>query len=284
MRENWLYLEFDRNPRIKIESFALTSKSPGALKASVLSIPSARARSGGTTAAAWGARLLDRYFYFFMSLLIAAIIVYGFHFTVDKNLFHPAPPRPLLLYFHAAVFSSWVVFFILQSSLVRTGNVRVHRFMGWFGLALGISIILLGVSTALTMARFDIVQLHSPNARWRMIVPLFDMVCFTPTFFLAIYWRRKPQMHRRLIFIATCGLTAAAWGRFPEPILPHYMLYAGVDLLILLGVARDLIVDRRIHRVYLYAFPFFVIGQSIVVYTRWQELHYWLRVADFLLR
>jgi hypothetical protein len=30
--------------------------------------------------------------------------------------------------------------------------------------------------------------------------------------------------------------------------------------------------------------PFFVIGQSIVVYTRWHELHYWLRVADFLLR
>jgi len=219
-----------------------------------------------------------------MSLLIAAIIVYGFHFTVDKNLFHPVTPRPLLLYFHAAVFSFWVVFFILQSSLVRTGNVRVHRLMGWFGLALGIAIILLGVSTALTMARFDIVQLHSTNARWRMIVPLFDMVCFTPIFFLAIYWRKKPQLHRRLIFIATCGLTAAAWGRFPETILPHYMLYAGVDLLILLGVARDLIVDRRIHTVYQYVFPIFVIGQSIVVYTRWHELRYWLRVADFLLR
>src|SRR6202521_3990430 len=249
MWESRLYLEFDRNPKIKIKYFALTSNSSGALKASVLSVPSARARSGGTTAAAWGARLLDRYFYFFMSLLIAAIIVYGFHFTVDKNLFHPAPPRPLLLYVHAAVFSFWVVFFILQSSLVRTGNIRVHRLMGWFGLALGVSIILLGVSIALTMARFDIVQLHSPNARSRMIVPLFDMVCFPPTFFLAIYWRRKSQLHRRLIFIATCGLTAAAWGRFPVPILPHYMLYAGVDLLILLQAARDLIVGRRIHTV-----------------------------------
>jgi hypothetical protein len=262
----------------------LSSKSPSALKASVLSIPPARARSGGTTAAAWGARLLDRYFYFFMSLLTAAIVIYGFHFTVGKNLFHPAPPRPLVLYFHAAVFSFWVVFFILQSSLVRTGNVRVHRIMGWFGLALGIGIIVLGVSTAVTMARFDLVQLHALKARWRMIVPLFDMVCFTPTFLLAIYWRRKPQLHRRLIFIATCGLTAAAWARFPENILPHNMLYAGVDLLILLGVARDLIVERRIHTVYQYALPLLIIGQSIVVYTRSHELHYWLRVADFLLR
>lgn len=254
------------------------------MKASVLSIPAARARLGGTTATAWGVRALERYFYFSMSLLIAAIIVYGFHFTIDKNLIHPDPPRPLLLYFHAAVFSFWVLFFIFQSSLVRTGNVRVHRLMGWFGLALGIGIIVLGVSTSLTMARFDMVQLHSINARWRMIIPLFDMVCFTPVFLLAIYWRRKPQLHRRLIFIATCGLTAAAWGRFPEFILPHYMLYAGVDLLILLGLARDLIVDRRIHTVYKYVLPFFIVGQSIVVYTRWHELHYWLRVANFLLR
>jgi len=262
----------------------VASKSTDALKASVLSVPSVRAHSGGTTAAAWAARLLDRYFYLFMSLLIAAIIIYGFHFTVDKNLFHAAPPRPLLLYFHAAVFSLWVVFFIFQSALVRTGNVRVHRLTGWFGLALGITIILLGVSTALTMARFNMVQLHSPNARWRLIVPLFDMVCFTPTFFLAIYWRKKPHFHRRLIFIATCGLTAAAWGRFPGSILPRYMLYAGVDLLIVLGAVRDLIVDRRIHPLYLYVLPSYVIGQSIVVYTRWHELHYWLKIADFLLR
>jgi hypothetical protein len=31
-------------------------------------------------------------------------------------------------------------------------------------------------------------------------------------------------------------------------------------------------------------FPLFVIGQSIGVYTRLPDLHYWLRVAEFLLR
>jgi len=40
----------------------------------------------------------------------------GFSFTVNANLFHPAIPRPVILYFHAAVFSSWLVFFILQSA------------------------------------------------------------------------------------------------------------------------------------------------------------------------
>lgn len=37
--------------------------------------------------------LVDRYFYFAMSLLFAAIVVVGFSRTVNQNLFHPAIPR-----------------------------------------------------------------------------------------------------------------------------------------------------------------------------------------------
>jgi hypothetical protein len=38
--------------------------------------------------------ILSRYFYFAMSLLVAAIVVVGFKRTVNDNLFHPAvPPR-----------------------------------------------------------------------------------------------------------------------------------------------------------------------------------------------
>ena len=46
----------------------------------------------------------SQYFYFFMSLLVAAVIVYGFSHTIDKNLIHPKIPRRRLLYFHAALF------------------------------------------------------------------------------------------------------------------------------------------------------------------------------------
>ena len=68
-------------------------------------------------------RLLDKYFYFAMSLLIAAIVVAGFSRTVNQNLFHPAVPRPFLLWIHAAAFTLWVVFFILQSALVRVRKI-----------------------------------------------------------------------------------------------------------------------------------------------------------------
>ena len=36
--------------------------------------------------------LVDRYFYFAMSLLIAVIVVCGFSLTIDQSLFHAAHP------------------------------------------------------------------------------------------------------------------------------------------------------------------------------------------------
>jgi hypothetical protein len=228
--------------------------------------------------------LHDQYFYFFMSLLIAAVVVYGFSFTVGNNLIRPAIPRHLILYVHAAIFSGWLVFVMLQSALVRTHNVHWHRRIGWFGVALGVVIPVLGVSTAITMGRFNILRLHSTKEESGLMIPLFDMVAFTGTFVLAIYWRKKSEYHRRLILIATCALTAAAFGRFPERLLPSELFYGGVDLLILFGAVRDMIVNGSVCRVYFCGLPAFIVGQTIVTYTVFHDLPYWTRIAHAILR
>jgi hypothetical protein len=229
------------------------------------------------------AGFLERYFYFLMSLAVVAVVVYGFSFTIGQNLIHPAVPRPPLLYFHAALFSLWLVFLIVQSALVRTSNVRVHRKIGWFGVALGTAIPLMGVSIAIAMGRFNARQLHQANTEADLIIPLWDMVAFTACFVLAVYWRKKPEFHRRLMLIATCALTAAAFGRFPENLLPPVLFYSGVDVLILLGVVRDLVVSRSVHAVYRYALPAFVLGQVVVMYTNTHKSAYWVKIAHALL-
>src|SRR6266481_2428739 len=152
------------------------------------------------TARRWfGVRLLDKYFYFAMSLLIPAIVIFGFSHTVNENLLHAAVPRPTILWFHSAVFSGWVLFFAFQSALVRTRNVRLHRTTGWFGVALGVAIPVLGVATAVTMTRFKVHELHQAGTAVFIMVPFLDVCCFASTFWLAIYWRKKPELHRRLV-------------------------------------------------------------------------------------
>ena len=230
-----------------------------------------------TTAALRG--LLGRYFYLFMSLVVVVPVAYGFSFTVEQNLIHPAVPRPWILYLHAAVFTGWLAFFALQTTLVRLRRVPWHRRVGAVGVALGMLIVGLGVSTSVAMARFNSVTLHKADAEPTLIVPLFDMLCFGVSFALGVLWRRQPERHRRLMLIATCALTAAGFGRFPERLLPAALFYAGVDALILLGVARDLVVDRRVHPVYQVALPVLIVGQTIVTYTALHQVPFWLRIA-----
>ena len=111
------------------------------------------------------AAFLRQYFYFCMSLLIAVVVVYGFSQTIGHNLLHASPLPPFILTIHAIVFPGWVLFFILQSALVRTRNVPLHRTLGWFGLALGIGILVLGYVTATTMDRFRLQHHHHRNPR-----------------------------------------------------------------------------------------------------------------------
>jgi hypothetical protein len=216
--------------------------------------------------------LVDRYFYFFFSLVVAGIVVVGFSQTVDHFLFHAAPPRPVLLWIHGAVFSGWVVFFILQSALVRVRKVSVHRTLGWFGAVLGALMVTLGAVVAVVMGRFDALQLHQPNPAF-LSIPFFDMLAFGALLGLAIVWRTKPELHRRYMVLATCCLLDAPFGRF-DYLFDHSLFFICVDVAMLLGVARDLLVDRRVHKVYLYAIPVLVIGQNLAIYL-WRGAPGW---------
>jgi hypothetical protein len=168
------------------------------------------------------------YFYFFMSLLIAATAVYGFSHTIDHNLIHRSPLPPFVLYIHAIVFPAWIVFFIVQSALIRSHNVHLHRSLGWFGVGLAVASIIVGALTAISMARFE--QQDPFNSAAFLIVQVMDLSSFAVPFALAIYWRKRPEFHRRLVLIASCALLDAAFGRFPA--LPLVFSPAGVDALI----------------------------------------------------
>jgi hypothetical protein len=225
---------------------------------------------------------LSRYFYLCMALVMAGLVVWGFSRTVDANLLHAKPTRPLLLWMHAAAFSTWVVFFILQSALVRVRKVHVHRSLGWFGAGLATVMFPLGFTIAVVMARFDTIVLHQQGADAFLSIPFADMIIFGPCVAMAIYWRKRPEYHRRLIFIASCQLMDAAIGRF-DFWFNHNLFYAGLDFLIVLGMVRDWVVDGRIHKVFLYALPPMVVLQSLAIYAWRVNPSWWQGITHAIL-
>lgn len=225
---------------------------------------------------------LSRYFYFCMSLVMAALVLWGFSRTVESNLFRATPPRPFILWMHATVFASWVIFFIVQSALVRARRVSVHRVLGWFGAGIATAMVGLGLTVAVVMARFDTVVLHQKGADAFMSIPFADMIVFGSCIALAIYWRKRPEYHRRLVFLASCELMDAAIGRF-DFWFNHSLFYLGLDLLIMLGMMRDWVVDGKVHKVYLYALPPVILLQSLAVYAWRIDPAWWKGITQAIL-
>ena len=64
-------------------------------------------------------------------------------------------------------------------------------------------------------------------------------------------------------------------------VLPGFWFYAGVDLLIMMGAARDLLVNRKIHRVYLIALPLLIAGQIVI--SQITSTESWKRFAHAIL-
>jgi uncharacterized membrane protein YozB (DUF420 family) len=227
-------------------------------------------------------KFLDRFFYLGMALLVAAVAIFGFSQTIGRNLLHPDTPRPWILPIHAIVFSSWVVLFITQSALVRVSRVAWHRRLGMFGAVLGGILPFLGVATALVMQHWLDQRQAADDVG--LSLPFNDMLTFSIAFGLAVYWRRRPEFHRRLMLVATCCLTGAAFARFPISLIADYAFYPCVDLLILFGVWRDLVVNRRVHAVYRYALPCMVIAQALTEYLVLARPSPWLAITHQIMQ
>jgi hypothetical protein len=123
-------------------------------------------------------------FYLLMSLLLAGITTLGFSHTVPMDL---APPGlPLLLKFHAAIFLTWVLFFIAQPSLVFSGNIAMHRRLGWFGLALACAMVGLGAAAMIFALRADSLPPFYPPGLFTVIVPGLERSM--PVFLFGPHW------------------------------------------------------------------------------------------------
>jgi hypothetical protein len=219
--------------------------------------------------------------YFCCAWLIAAAVAYGFAHTLSPHLLSAAVPRPLILWIHAGVFFGWVALFILQTALVRSRRVRWHRRLGVAGLILGASMPPLGIATAIAMARFDVAQgLHdAAYMAAHLSIPLNDMIFFAGVFAAAVWWRKRPDVHRRLMLVATCLLTAAAFARFPFITITELRWYAGVDVLLLIAVAHDLAVERRVHIAYAISLPPVLAGQIVAMWLFLARPHWWVELA-----
>ncbi len=229
-------------------------------------------------------RTLERAFFAGMAVLLCSIVVYGFSRTYFLAGMIKAPLPAPILHVHGAVFTLWMVLYLVQTAFISAKRIAWHRTLGTFAFCLPPIMILLGVIAGIDALKRG-VQIGPLDPAVSLAIPLVGITFFAVLITSAWITRRKPDSHKRLILFATIALADAALGRFPWDrigISAGGGAVLGLGLVLLLPIAYDLFSLHRIHRSTIWAAPLtFAVGAAAVPIGMTPV---WHSFAGFLLR
>jgi hypothetical protein len=165
-----------------------------------------------------------------------------------------------IIHVHAVVYVGWLALVIAQAALAATGRTALHVRVGRYGMAYGVVVILMGLATAFSQFATRIEAGNVALAQRMLFGPLTDMVVFAGVLGAAWIYRRRPEVHKRLIIVATTVLLIAAvsrlpfWRSAPPSALsaPHIVKFMLIWLSpIYVAMAYDYLKARIVHPVYL---------------------------------
>jgi hypothetical protein len=226
---------------------------------------------------------LNRRFAVGMAVAMFCVNFAGFGPTFFLRPFFNVPQIPLYLYLHGVVGTAWFALVVVQAVLIANRDFARHRQLGWFGVGLGTVMIGLGVYTTMQMVPRNAAA-HPPLsnadieqygvAAW---ADLASLVVFLTLVALAIYFRWRPDIHMRLMLLATLEILGPAaarigsWGGVYGPII-NTVLFGLIGALVI----HDLWTRRRIHLATVFGLAFLVgvnaavrlsgVGPALVAY------------------
>ena len=212
-------------------------------------------------------RTVERVFYSGMAMLLCVCVYIGFSATYFQAGMVRAPLPSPILHVHGAVFTLWMLLFVVQATLISARRVKWHRSFGTVAFCLPPIMIVLGVIAAIDALHRG-VKIGPLDPAVSAAIPLIGITCFAIVILASWRARRRPDAHKRLILIATMGLVAAAFGRFPWARIglpPAAGAATGLGILLLILIVYELISIRRIHRSTMWAAPLVFASVALAV-------------------
>jgi hypothetical protein len=208
-----------------------------------------------TTASGRAGRSGQSYFYVTVAILTGLLVFVGFAPSFYlKGALGPARDLSALTVGHGVVMTTWYVLFFLQATLIARKRPDLHRRAGVAGAIVAMLIVVLGSLVQFNSLGDDRVRLGALHAVVASIAPFFDFAVLVGC---ALYWRKKADVHKRLMLLATLTPLGAAIGRFPIAFCRDHS-YLLVNLLILACVAYDTWRYRRLHPAFVWGTIFLV--------------------------
>lgn len=217
---------------------------------------------GLPVSAAQRKRLFERKAVLFVLGLLVLATLAGFGPTYYFKLQTALSEYRLITTVHAAAMGAWIAVFALQIYLVRRKMIGLHMKLGMAAVGLALLIIIVGYLTAVEAAKFGMNAAPAgiPPLSF-LIVPLVDIVLFAIFFGAALFYRKKPAIHKRMMLLTAFNFMPAAIARVPigslQSLGPDWFFgFPDLVLLILIGV--DTWRNRRLE-------PAFALGALLLI-------------------
>jgi hypothetical protein len=227
-------------------------------------------------------RINDRTLYIVAAVLTPIIVLLGFGRSYYlKGLFGSQALPSLLVHFHGLVMTAWVLLFVTQVGLVATRRTKTHQRLGIAGAILAALLFVVGILTGIYAAARG--ASPGPPPLQFLIIPLGDMIVFAILIGTALYFRRKPAIHKRLMLLAAVNLLVPAIARIPLNFIQQggpLAFFGLADLLLLGCVAFDTVKHRRLHPAFLWGTLFIIVAQPLRLIFAGTAL--WLKIATVL--
>ena len=186
-----------------------------------------------------------------------------------------------LIVVHGLAMSSWVILFLLQSTLILIGNRRLHTVIGPVGGVLALAIVVLGTTVAPLSVRFR-PEIYGPfgGPRFFLATMFTEMLLFGSLVGIGLAYRRRAEIHRPMMLLATLVILSGSLGRFPYTgdLAARSPLYAWGPVLLFGGLLFILqwVMSRVANRWYLIGYGGIVIGSFLSVAaghtTLWNQM------------
>jgi hypothetical protein len=177
-------------------------------------------------------------FYFWMAIALALTAFIGFSRSYFLQHWTSAPPLPLVVHVHGLLGSAFMLLFVAQTALIARGRTDLHRRLGVGGLIIAVLFFLSAFPAGIAMAH---VRGETHEAIVRLALPFVAAPVFIVLIAAAVVFRRRPEVHKRLMLFAAIDAVIPAIGRLP--LLDAYapLSFLAIIILFLLAVVvRDL--------------------------------------------
>lgn len=211
--------------------------------------------------------------YLWLCVATSGVAFLGFSFTYFLPMAAGEYPEVSpTVHFHGWTFFLWYLLLPLQAGLIRFRRGSLHRTLGKASVLLAILMIATGL--VVIGVQMELTRLGEAVPFWRPMGPavFMTLVLFAGFYGLAVMYRKKRELHKRLILLASTGALGAAGFRVLGQVI-GFGPAAGIsgilapNLIIVAAIAVEIRRGDGFHPVYRWGLPasFLLEGATILL-------------------